>query len=257
MLREGHLALLPDGTLRPRQALTRARALRAAAHALESRGLVRLQKATARMGTAGALVLRPAGGKDLTAAVAADAHLFRAFGEGLFAVRELELVGGEALNFHANARGEIDYLEARPAANGAAADHVSPFANWSETLTHSGVLSRLGRSVPDVGTVLDLRVRRRGVSGRVLDLEVVGTNATAHVRGGRVRSALKLREQLFVIDREYDEAGRVSKFTFQGRGWGHGVGMCQVGAYGLARAGLSYDKILKAFYTGVSVSKLY
>ena len=109
----------------------------------------------------------------------------------------------------------------------------------------------------DVGTLLDLRVRRRGVSGRVLDLEVVGTSGTAHVRGGRVRSALKLREQLFVIDREYDEAGRVSKFTFQGRGWGHGVGMCQVGAYGLARAGLSYEKILKSFYTGVSVTKLY
>jgi stage II sporulation protein D len=91
----------------------------------------------------------------------------------------------------------------------------------------------------------------------VLDLMVVGTKETANVRGGRVRSALRLREQLFVIEREYDEAGRVSKFTFRGRGWGHGVGMCQVGAYGLARAGLSYEKILKSFYTGVSVSKLY
>jgi stage II sporulation protein D len=108
-----------------------------------------------------------------------------------------------------------------------------------------------------VGTLLDLRVRRRGVSGRVLDLEVVGTAATAHVRGGRVRSALRLREQLFVIEREFDEGGRVTKYVFKGRGWGHGVGMCQVGAYGLARAGLSYEKILKSFYTGVSVSKLY
>ncbi|HEX8688029.1 MAG TPA: hypothetical protein VF654_16075, partial [Pyrinomonadaceae bacterium] len=126
-----------------------------------------------------------------------------------------------------------------------------------ETLTPSGVLSRLSRSIPEVGSLLDLRVRRRGVSGRVLDLEVVGTAGTAHVRGGRVRSALGLREQLFLIDRTYDEGGRVSKFTFTGRGWGHGVGMCQVGAYGLARAGLSYEKILKSFYTGVSVSKLY
>ena len=257
MMREGHLALLPEGTLRPRQPLTRARVLRSVAHALEARGLARLQKATARVSTGGALALRPASGKDAPAAVSTDAHLFRAFGEALFAVRELELVGGEALTFHTGAGGVIDYLEARPAPNGAAADRASQYTQWSEALTPSAVLSRLGRSVSDVGTLLDLRVRRRGVSGRVLDLEVVGTGATAHVRGGRVRSALKLREQLFVIDREYDEGGRVSRFIFNGRGWGHGVGMCQVGAYGLARAGLSYEKILKSFYTGVSVSKLY
>jgi stage II sporulation protein D len=257
MLREGHLALLPEGTLRPRQPLTRARVLRSIAHALESRGLARLQKATARVGTGGALLLRPPSGKDAPAAPAADAHLFRAFGEALFAVRELELVGGEALTFHVGAGGDIDYLEARPSANGAAADRASQYTNWSETLTPSAALSRLARSIPDVGTLLDLRVRRRGVSGRVLDLMVVGTKETAYVRGGRIRSALRLREQLFVIDREYDEGGRVSKFTFKGRGWGHGVGMCQVGAYGLARAGLSYEKILKSFYTGISVSKLY
>jgi stage II sporulation protein D len=151
----------------------------------------------------------------------------------------------------------VDYLEVRPAASGAASDHVSKYAHWTETLTPTGVLSRLSRSIPEVGTLLDLRVRKRGVSGRVLDLEVVGTAGTVHVRGGRVRTALGLREQLFVIDRTYDEQGRVAKFTFTGRGWGHGVGMCQVGAYGLARAGLSYEKILKHFYTGVSVSKLY
>ena len=257
LLREGHLGLFPDGTLRPRLPLSHARVLRAVAHALEARGLVRLQKAAARVGTGGALLLRPASGKDSGASLAPDAHLFRAFGEGLYGVRELELVGGEALSFHLNTRGEIDYLEAQPAANGAASDRVSRYAHWSETLTPSGVLSRLSRSIPEVGTLLDLRVRRRGVSGRVLDLEVVGSVATAHVRGGRIRSALRLREQLFVIDREFDDAGRVAKYTFAGRGWGHGVGMCQVGAFGLARAGLSYEKILKSFYTGISVTKLY
>ncbi|MBV9923696.1 MAG: SpoIID/LytB domain-containing protein [Acidobacteria bacterium] len=257
MLREGHLSLLPDGTLRPRQTLTRARTLRAVAHALEGRGLLRLQKAGARIGVNNSFVLRPASGKDLSVTAAADAYLFRAFGEALFPVREVRLVGGEPVVYHTNARGEVDYLEVRPAESGAASDHLSRFANWAESLTPSGVLSRLSRSIPEVGTLLDLRVRSRGVSGRVLDLEVVGTAGTAHVRGGRIRSALGLREQLFVIDRTFDENGRVLKFTFTGRGWGHGVGMCQVGAYGLARAGMSYDKILKHFYTGVSVTKLY
>jgi stage II sporulation protein D len=259
MLREGNLSLFPDGTLRPRQAISRARALHSIAHALEARGLLRLQKAVARPSAGGALTLRLGSGRgsDISARISPDAFLFTAYGEGLFPVREVNFVGGESVAFHTGAGGEVDYLEARPAANGAATDHYSPFTNWTETLTPGEVLSRLARSAPGVGALVDLRVRRRGVSGRVLDLEVIGTSGTAHVRGGRIRSALGLREQLFVIDRTLDDAGRVARFTFTGRGWGHGVGMCQVGAYGLARAGYSYDKILKAFYTGISVTKLY
>jgi stage II sporulation protein D len=91
----------------------------------------------------------------------------------------------------------------------------------------------------------------------VTDLEIIGTNGTAHVRGGRIRSALGLREQLFVIDREYDDDGRVAEFVFTGRGWGHGVGMCQVGAYGLAKQGWSAEQILKAYYTGIELTRIY
>ena len=104
---------------------------------------------------------------------------------------------------------------------------------------------------------MDLRVVSRGSSRRVTDLEVIGTNGTAHVRGGRIRSALGLREQLFVIDREYDENGRVSEFVFTGRGWGHGVGMCQVGAYGLAKEGYSFSAILQKYYSGIKLQKTY
>jgi len=104
---------------------------------------------------------------------------------------------------------------------------------------------------------VDLRVVSRGSSHRVTDLEIVGSNGTAHVRGGRIRSALGLREQLFVIDREYDDSGRIASFVFSGRGWGHGVGMCQVGAYGLAKQGWSSEQILKAYYTGIELTRMY
>lgn len=258
MMREGNLPLFADGTLRPRQPVSRSRVLHSIAHALESRGLVRLQKSTVRTIAGGALTLHANGrASDLNVKVASDAYLFNAFGEELFPVREVNFVGGESVAYHTNAAGEIDYLESRPSSSGAATDHYSPFANWSETLTPSEVLSRLSRSIASVGAITDLRVRQRGVSGRVLDLEVVGAAGTAHVRGGRIRSALGLREQLFVIDRAFDDSGRITRFTFTGRGWGHGVGMCQVGAYGLARAGYSYEKILKSFYTGINVTKLY
>ncbi len=259
LLREGHLTLYPDATLRPRQALTHARLLHSVAHALEARELLSLQKATARPGASGALVLRPAGkGADRTLNVSANAYLFRAFGDALYEMRELMLVGGEAVAFHLDTRGEVDYIEARPAPNGASSDRFSPYTNWTVELTPAEVSSRLARSSGRIGTLVDLRVRARGTSRRALDLEVVGTNATAHVTGGKIRSALGLREQLFVIDRRYDETtGRVTDFIFTGRGWGHGVGMCQVGAYGLARSGLTYDKILKSYYTGISLTKMY
>ncbi|MCA1635985.1 MAG: SpoIID/LytB domain-containing protein [Acidobacteria bacterium] len=262
-MRDGHLMLFPDATLRPRLPLTRARALKLVARTLESRGLFRLQKGTTRAastaGGDGTLNVRAASGKGTERGlkVAANAFLFRSFGETLFPVREIKIVGGEALTFHTDADGEVDYLEVRPAQNGAASDHTSSFAFWTETLTPGEILSRLSRSVSGVGALLDLRVRKRGLSGRVLDLEVIGTNGTAHVLGGRIRSALGLREQLFVIERSYDETGRVTKFILTGRGWGHGVGMCQIGAYGLARAGLTYDKILKSYYAGISLTKLY
>ncbi len=102
-----------------------------------------------------------------------------------------------------------------------------------------------------------MRVIARGNSRRATDLEVVGTAGTAHVRGGRIRSSLGLREQLFVIEHRYDDEGHVVGFTFLGRGWGHGVGMCQVGAYGLARQGFTYEQILKAYYTGIELTRMY
>ncbi len=115
----------------------------------------------------------------------------------------------------------------------------------------------MGHAAGGIGSLVDLRVVSRGASRRAVDLEVIGTEGTGHVRGGRIRSALGLREQLFVIDRKYDENGRVTGFTFIGRGWGHGVGMCQVGAYGLARQGFTYEQILKAYYTGIELTKMY
>ena len=159
--------------------------------------------------------------------------------------------------FHLAPNGLIDYLEVKPAPNGAAADRFSPFSNWTKELSPGQVQARLARSARGIGQLIDLRVLNRGYSHRVTDLEVVGTSGTAHVRGGRIRSALGLKEQLFVIDREYDDNGNVASFVFRGRGWGHGVGMCQVGAYGLAKQGWSYEQILKAYYTGIDLTKMY
>jgi len=257
LLRDGVLSVYPDATLRPRLPLSRARVLHAVARILEGRNLLQLQKANARPTSEGQLVLRTAKGKDQPIRVNPDAFLFRQLGERPYAVSSVTLVGGEPVTYHLAPNGQIDFLEVKPAANGAAADRFSPFSSWTTGLSAGQVQARLARSARGIGTITDLRVVSRGSSHRVTDLEVVGTNGTAHVRGGRIRSALGLREQLFVIDREYDDSGRVVEFTFNGRGWGHGVGMCQVGAYGLAKQGWTFDQILKAYYTGIELTRLY
>ena len=257
LLRDGVLSVYPDATLRPRAPLSRARVLHAVVRVLEARNLLQLQKANARPASEGQLILRSSKGKDQPIRVNPDAFLFRQLGDRPYAVSSVTLVGGEPVTYHLAPNGQIDFLEVKPAANGAAADRFSPFSSWTTGLTVGQVQARLARAARGIGTITDLHVVSRGSSHRVTDLEVVGTNGTAHVRGGRIRSALGLREQLFVIDREYDENGRVTEFIINGRGWGHGVGMCQVGAYGLARQGWSYEQILKAYYTGIELTRLY
>ena len=257
LIRDGYLPVLPDATLRPREPMSRARALHSIARLLEGRALFQLQKGTSRPTSEDNLVLRSVKGKDVPVKISGGVFLFRQIGENVYPVRSVALVGGEPVVFHVNAAGEVDYLEVRPAPNGAAADRFSPFTNWTTELSLNQVQARLGRYTGGIGSVTDLRVISRGRSRRAIDLEVVGSNGTAHVRGGRIRSALGLREQLFVIERNYDENGRVTSFTFLGRGWGHGVGMCQVGAYGLARQGFTYEQILKAYYTGIELTRMY
>ncbi|HEV8169008.1 MAG TPA: SpoIID/LytB domain-containing protein, partial [Pyrinomonadaceae bacterium] len=225
LLRDGHLLVYPDATLRPRTPLSRARVLHAIARLLEARNLLQLQKATARPASEGQLILRSTKGKDQSIRVNPDAFLFRYLGERAYPVSSVALVGGEPVTYHLAANGQIDFLEVKPAMNGAAADRFSPFANWTRGLSVGQVQARLARAAKGIGPIVDLRVASRGASRRVTDLEIIGTNGTAHVRGGRIRSALGLREQLFVIDREYDDQGRVTEFVFTGRGWGHGVGM--------------------------------
>lgn len=257
LVRDGYLSVLPDATLRPREPMSRAHVLRTVSRLLEGRSLLQLQKGTARPTTNGSLILRSTKGKDLPIQVRADAYLFRQLGEEIHQVSSVALVGGEPVTFHVNNVGEVDFLEVRPAPNGASAERMSPFTNWTTELSLGQIQARLARYARGIGPITDVRVAARGSSRRAIDLEVIGTAGTSHVRGGRIRSVLGLREQLFVIERKLDSEGRTVGFSFAGRGWGHGVGLCQVGAYGLAKQGLTYSEILKAYYTGIELTKLY
>jgi stage II sporulation protein D len=149
--------------------------------------------------------------------------------------------------------GRVVYLEAEQTRRGAAADRGSRYYNWEVRLAPDDVSRSLAR-YGSVGRVLDLVPKRLGVSGRVVELGVVGSEGQLDLKGLQVRWGLGLRENLFVVNREKGSRGEVERFVITGKGWGHGVGLCQVGAYGMAQAGSTFEQILKHYYTGIRLS---
>jgi stage II sporulation protein D len=109
----------------------------------------------------------------------------------------------------------------------------------------------------NIGEAKSIRVVERGPSERPINTEIIGTRGRTTVRALRIRTLLGLRDSLFYFDEERNAQGDLIGMTFYGTGWGHGVGMCQVGAYGMAMDGATYDEILKAYYTGIDLKKMY
>ena len=257
LLRDGYFTIHPDLTLKPNKAFSRAKMLRLIQQIFEKKKwAIALQSGITQPAEDGKLVIK-SGKTNRQLTVRPDVFLFRQFGESLYQVKETALVGGETVSFLTNSSGEVTYLEVKPAVTTVVAEKMSPFTIWHENLSPSAVQSRLSRYVRGLGALIDVRVAQKGYSRRAVDLEIVTTNGTFHLKGGKIRSALRLREQLFVINKRYDSTGRAIAYSFTGRGWGHGVGMCQYGAYGLGKMGVKYDAILKHYYTGIDLTRAY
>ena len=121
----------------------------------------------------------------------------------------------------------------------------------------------LDKNAP-IGHLIDLNIRSYTTEGRVKELDVLTTLGTFRVTGDRVRSALKrdrqglaLRSTMFRMAKQRDAEGRLIRVTVVGGGWGHGIGMCQVGAIARSGAGQSHDQILAAYYPGTSLRQLW
>lgn len=110
-----------------------------------------------------------------------------------------------------------------------------------------------------VGQVERVEVLGRGRGGRVTGVRVVGSQSSKEIlRELPVRRAFRnLKSGLFVVDHERDAAGRLTSVRFTGAGWGHGVGMCQVGAIGRAEQGQDHEQILAHYYNGALVKRFY
>jgi stage II sporulation protein D len=255
LIQEGVLSPFADNTLQPGTAVTRGQAVAALAQAVAKVGAPALVSAEFRGLANGAMTFAEgeagALGNETSLPIDTWVRLFRALNGTKLAASELSLTAGDRVKLVAQG-GKIAFLEAEQSRLGPAADRTSRYYRWEVRLSPAEVAQAVAR-YGQVGTVKDVVPRRLGVSGRVVELAVLGTESELVLTGLKVRWGLGLRENLFVVDRELDGAGDVARFVFTGKGWGHGVGLCQVGASGMAQAGATYDQILKHYYSGIAV----
>ena len=112
----------------------------------------------------------------------------------------------------------------------------------------------------DFGQITDLEVVERGESGRIIRLRITGTQRTLIIgKELLIRKALSpshLYSSAFVVDKETDAAGTPLRFTLRGAGWGHGVGLCQIGAAVMSAKGYSYREILVHYFPGSQIEQL-
>jgi stage II sporulation protein D len=147
---------------------------------------------------------------------------------------------------------------------------ISPRYRWHEEWTDASLRATLERNLPpvarvpgkDVRQVRDIRVARRTSSGRVDQLAIALGGPEIRVNGLAIRQVLRplsgelLRSNAFILSAT-GAGERVTHLTADGMGAGHGVGFCQWGAVGRARAGQGYEQILAAYFPGTKVVRRY
>jgi stage II sporulation protein D len=184
-----------------------------------------------------------------------DVFLFRTQEGETSPAARLYLLGGEDVHWIEEG-GEIRFLEVSYPAVSATLDRSSPYHRWQVRQTRQELEKRINEYYP-LGELQDIVIQKRGKSRRVTELQLIGTESQVMVKGLKIRWVLGLRDTLFTMDREFDEAGRVSHYLFSGRGWGHGVGLCQVGAFRMAQSGAGYKEILKKYYRDIKITRQY
>ena len=191
-----------------------------------------------------------------------DAALFRRVGDVRIPVDQGAWIGGESMEIRVAESGfgdsevrEISALVYRSNPAGPAADRYSPVARWQIHLTRpelDDAFESLG-----IGGLEDIVVQERGPSNRVVRAEIRGTRGSTAVRGPRLRTLLGIRDSMVYIDEERNSNGTLLGMSFFGNGWGHGVGLCQVGAYGMAIDGASAEEILTTYYRGIELERVF
>jgi SpoIID/LytB domain protein len=143
-------------------------------------------------------------------------------------------------------------------------DHVAKnnFYRWTIELTQEEISKLINtKSAFDFGNIIDLIPVERGNSARLIKLKIIGSKLTKTIGKEleirRILSESHLYSSAFTIQKEIDKSGIPSKFILHGAGWGHGVGLCQIGAAVMSEKGFTYKEILAHYFRGAYLNKKY
>jgi stage II sporulation protein D len=160
---------------------------------------------------------------------------------------------GDRLKWLADEGGAATVLVRRLDPDGAAWDRYNPTAHWRVEFTEADLLASVRKRIRVTG-IRELKAEYNA-EGRVLDLTLVDERGAPHrVRGMHIRGLLGLKDNVFRWLTVGQGAQR--RWIFYGRGWGHGVGMCQTGAYGMALEGATFQAILAHYYPGMELRRV-
>lgn len=148
-------------------------------------------------------------------------------------------------------------------------DTAEDYFRWTVRYTHDELvwlLKSKSESMQDIARIDELRVLARGVSGRANALAIGYVDTRGISRTAQIHDQYEIRRQMhpkflfssaFAIRPEHDAAGRLSAVTLRGAGWGHGAGLCQIGALGMALSGIDYRAICRHYYPASTLRAVY
>lgn len=182
-----------------------------------------------------------------------DLATFSRRGNGDLVTGPLELMAGDRLHFYWRGNRLVALVQTLPSKPVDLRRHARRL-RWKSFKSLDDLRASVQGRYPGF-PFTGFEVLSRGVSGRVGRLRLLGSGGEKlEVEGLAVRWTLDVYDTLFYA--QPAKSGGRTGWTFDGRGWGHGVGMCQAGAYGMASRGLDYREILHHYYTGVELGRL-
>ncbi|HEY0140977.1 MAG TPA: SpoIID/LytB domain-containing protein [Thermoanaerobaculia bacterium] len=178
--------------------------------------------------------------------------IYRRLGDRLQEYRSVPVMIGDRATIITNPKKQPVAMIVVANYDGTSFDRTSSFANWTRSWRADELVPVINRRNP-IQQLVDLEPITIDASERIRDMKVTAEGGRTFVlKGLPVRWSLNVPDNLFVFTKTKDPDG-VDRYTFFGKGWGHGTGMCQVGAYGMAFRGWTFDRILKHYYTNVEV----
>lgn len=191
-------------------------------------------------------------GKTTQHTLPASLPIFRRLGDRYQEYREVPVMIGDRAFVQVSAQKAPIALIVQGSTDGASFDRTSSYANWTRSYRADELVPVINRRNP-IQQLVDIRPVTIDASNRIAELEVTAENGRKiMLRGLTVRWSLNVPDNLFTYEKTKDPDG-VDRYTFFGKGWGHGTGFCQVGSYGMAFRGKTYDQILHNYYTGIEI----